>query len=265
MIRIFVGCASGDDIESQAVLEYTLRLHASQPFEITWMQQSRDPSSPFHGWRTETWSTPFSGFRWAVPELCNFEGRAIYMDSDCIVMADIAELWNQRIQPGKCVLAKGAENWRFCVSLWGCSSARPLMMPINLLKATPGAHQTMISQFVHSKAVLPFKGNWNCIDGEDYADLNDPDIKVIHYSSENTQPHLLYAVPRLAKEGRDHWFDGRVERHWRKDIEALFDKMLSAAKAAGFDPENYQPAQPFGSYRIASHKNYHSHRWAKTA
>lgn len=265
MIRIFVGCASGDDLESQAVLEYTLRLHASQPLEITWMQQSRDPASPFYGWRTETWSTPFSGFRWAVPELCNFEGRAIYMDSDCIVAADIAELWEQRFQPGKCVLAKGSGSWRFCVSMWGCSSARLHMTPIEVLKASPSAHQRMTGIFASSKAVQPFVGNWNCIDGEDYADLNDPDIKVIHYSAENTQPHLRYAVPRLAREGRNHWFDGKVEKHWRPDLIALFDRLLSEARDAGFKPENYRPAQPFGPYRIASHKNYHSHKFARRA
>lgn len=258
MIRIFVGCASGDDLESQAVLEYTLRLHASQPLEITWMQQSRDPASPFHGWRTETWSTPFSGFRWAVPELCGFEGRAIYMDSDCIVMADIAELWEQRLQPGKCVIAKGAEG-RLCVSLWGCSSARAHMTPISVLKASPSSHQMMRGIFANGKILQPFEGNWNCIDGQGYESLYNAHIKVIHYSAENAQPHLRYAVPRLAREGRNHWFDGKIEKHWRPDLIALFDKTLDEAIGAGFKPENYKPAAPFGPYRIASHKNYHAH------
>jgi hypothetical protein len=57
LIRIFVGCsANHDDLESQAVLEYTLRKHASQPLKITWMMQSHDPDSWFYvgkgGWDT---------------------------------------------------------------------------------------------------------------------------------------------------------------------------------------------------------------------
>lgn len=264
-IRVFVGCASGDDQESQAVLEYTLRKHASEPVEIVWMQQSRDPASPFYGWDTRSWSTPFSGHRWLVPHLCNYEGRAIYMDSDTIVMADIAELWRQPLSAGKCVLAKGgAESWRFCVSLWDAARAKPHMMTPDELKKS-GAHQEMIRRFRNAAFVQPFVGGWNCIDLEDYRSPDHPDIKIIHYSSEAHQPHHRYAVPRLAREGRNHWFDGTMKPHWRPDLVALFDRTLAEAIAAGFKPENYAPAKPFGPYRIASHKAYRGHKWARSA
>lgn len=269
MIRIFVGCASGDDLESQAVLEYGLRKHASQPLTIRWMQLSRDPQNPFYsdgakGWRTEIWSTPFSGFRWAVPALCGFQGRAIYMDSDVIARADIAELWNQPMPPGVCALAKcGKDTWRFCVTLFDCAAARPHMLDLPGLQSDPNAHRAMIAKFKRARFVQPFRGNWNCIDGEDYASLDDPSIKAIHYSQENTQPHLVHALPRLARDSRPHWFDGAVRPHWRHDLINLFEAELAAAKAAGFAPENYAPAQPFGRYRIASHAAYSGHRWSK--
>ena len=65
-VRVFVGCAPNhEDAESQAVLEHSIRKHASLPVDITWMKLSRDPVSPFSGWNTELWPTPFSGFRWA--------------------------------------------------------------------------------------------------------------------------------------------------------------------------------------------------------
>jgi hypothetical protein len=263
MIRIFVGSAAGDDIESQAVLEYSLRMHASQPLDIVWMQQSADRASPFHGWRTERWSTPFSGFRWAVPELCGFEGKAIYMDSDIVVMADIAELWDQPFEPGKAVLAKGgADPWRFCVSLWDCAAAGPHMKPIADMKRDPGAHQAMQQMFASSRIVQPFTGNWNCIDGEDFSSIYHPAIRAIHYSSEAHQPHLKYAVPRLKREGRKQWFDGKMKMHWRPQICMLFDRLLDEAKANGFAPERYAPANPPPAYKIASHNNYRSHRWA---
>src|SRR3569833_1294337 len=94
-IRIFVGCAArNEDLESQAVLEYTLTKYASKPLEIEWMRQSDDPASFWHGCNTLGWVTPFSGFRYGIPERCNFDGRAIYMDSDMIVRDDIAKLWD---------------------------------------------------------------------------------------------------------------------------------------------------------------------------
>lgn len=270
MIRVFVGCApNGDDLESQAVLEYTLRKHASQPVDIVWMRLSRDPQSPFFsggpgGWVTDQWSTPFSGFRWAVPEFCGFEGRAIYCDSDVIWMADVAELWEQEFERGKVVLAKGGEDsWRFCVCLWDCAKAAAYTMPLAQLRARKEAHRLMIERFRGAPFVQAFSGNWNCIDGEDYTDLSDPDIKVLHYSSEAHQPHLRYAVPRMKKAGRKHWFDGQVKPHWRKDVKQLFDDMLFEAECAGYSAVNYQPTRPFGEYRKMSHKaGYRSHRFA---
>lgn len=42
-VHVFVGCAAnGEDAESQAVLEYTLRKHSSLPVDIVWMRQSPD-------------------------------------------------------------------------------------------------------------------------------------------------------------------------------------------------------------------------------
>jgi len=261
MIKVFVGCSVGDDLESQAVLEFSLRKHSSAPIEIVWMQQSGDPASPFYGWQTRAWSTPFSGFRFLVPALCNYEGRALYTDSDVIFRADIVQLWRQRFAPGKCVIAKGGRDaWRLCVSLWDCAAAKPHMMTPEGLKRS-GSHQEMIRRFAN-RLTQPFVGNWNCVDGEGYKSLDDPEIKALHYSQESTQPHLRYAIPRLAREGRKHWFDGTVEKHWRPDLVALFDRTLKEAVAAGFKPENYAPAQPFGPYRIASHKKYTGHRWA---
>lgn len=271
-IRVFVGCApNADDLESQAVLEYTLRKHASRPLEITWMRLSRDPASPFYsdgkkGWQTEAWSTPFSGFRWCVPELCGFEGRAIYMDSDIIVHADIGELWDQEFKPGKVVLAKGGQDsWRFCVSLWDASRAA-CYVPMMATLWRAETHRNMVKKFCGASFVQGFVGAWNCIDGEDFASLDDPRIKALHYSDEAHQPQLKHAVPRLAKEERRHWFDGTAKPHWRKDMQELFDRLLTEAEAAGFRRENYRPETLFGDYKKQSHKaGYRGHRWSRAA
>lgn len=270
VVRVFVGCAgNGEDIESQAVLEYSLRKHASLPVEIYWMRLSKDPESPWYsdgkrGWQTQQWSTPFSGFRWAVPELCGFQGRAIYTDSDTIWLADVAELWRQEFQRGKVIMAKGGrDSWRFCVSLWECELAAAYVKPLELLKSDPRAHATMVRRFGTGTFLQPFAGNWNCVDGENYASLDDPDIKVLHYSSEAHQPQLKHALPRLRAAGRRHWFDGTIKPHWRADVQDLFDRMLSEAEAAGFKREKYLPDRPFGPYNKKSHaRGYRSHRFA---
>lgn len=237
MIKIFIGCAPNhDDAESQAVLEYSIRRHASAPVAITWMKLSRDPASPFHGWRTDDWATPFSGFRYAVPALCNYEGRAIYMDSDVIVRADVAELWCMEIVGGD-VIAR--DEARLCVSLWDCKYA---IRGWSFDEIKAGARPSI--------AVSPFPpdANWNCLDGEKYVDLNDPRIKAIHYSHMSHQPHLRAAEHRLHVAGRKHWFDGHTVAHWRRDLTNLFFDELRDAESAGFTVESYCADPIYGDF-----------------
>lgn len=264
VIRVFVGCApNGEDAESQAALEYTLRSHASLPVDITWMQLSRDPKSQFYsdglqGWQSGNWSTPFSPFRYIVPALCGYEGRAIYCDSDLIFMSDVAELWNQEFAPGKCVMAKfEGRAKRLCVSLWDCAAAKEFVPASRF----PGGAELTRTRHEIAPAVQAYRGNWNCIDGEDYASLDDPNIKAIHYSLESAQPHLRYAVPRLKKAGLKHWFDGKTRPHWRGDLVRLFDQLYADAILAGYTAERYIPPKPFGNYTLKSHANYGVHKW----
>lgn len=258
MIRIFVGCACNhDDLESQAVLEWSIRKHASEPVSITWMRLSHDPASPWSDWRTENWATPFSAFRWAIPEVCGFEGKAIYSDSDVIVMADITELWNQPLAPGKVALAKGGGSWRYCVSLWDCAEARKHIPPLAKLKADPNSHQMLCGYFAkHRHLTQPFDGDWNCLDGAGHADLHDGSLKALHYTDMSCQPQLRHALPRLAREGRRHWFNGKTRPHPRPDVQALFDELLAEAKANGFLPERYADLPRYGDFRKRSLTGY---------
>ena len=253
-IRIFVGTpANNEDLESQAVLEYTLLKHASLPLDITWMKLSRDPGSfwfadPQHGqgWNTRGWATPFSPFRWAIAEFCEFKGRAIYLDVDMMVMDDIAKLWTTEMFPGAMALAKNAKT--FCCSLFDCARAKHFLPPVVRLKSEIGLYRHVRKSF-GCTTVQAFNGigNWNCLDGEDYRDLRDPQVKIIHCTSIPTQPQLKHALPRLAAAGQKHWFSGEPRKHWREDIPLLFDSLLAEAKGFGFVPDNYAAA-PFGDY-----------------
>lgn len=43
--------------------------------------------------------TGFSIYRYAIPELCNFQGKAIYLDADIVVASDLLDLWNLSGKP----------------------------------------------------------------------------------------------------------------------------------------------------------------------
>lgn len=252
-IRIFVGCAANhEDIESQAVLEFSIRLHTRRPVDITWMKLTNDPDSPFGGWDHSRWATPFSAFRWIVPELCGYQGRAIYMDSDFIVLSDIGELWDAPMDPGRIVIAKS--HSRLCCSLWDCEAAKPYTIPIDNLKRRSDNHATMK---MIKRPAQPFGslGDWNVLDLEDYPDIRTnpcPEVKAIHYTSIPTQLHFPLAIPRLAEQGRTHWFDGEPRPHPRTDLQELFNNYLHGAIESGYEPERYTADPIYGSYRKRS-------------
>lgn len=255
-VRIFVGCsANGEDAESCAVLEYTLRKHATLPLEITWMMQSHDIDSPFYtdpvaGWQTQKWATPFSGFRWAIPNVCDYKGRAIYMDSDFIVRADIAELWNAPLRESKVAIAKG--GGRFCCSLWDCSAVAKAKL--SDLMFDPDSHQKMNSYWSrHTDRIQLFErtADWNCMDiGPAPLSYVDTRIKAIHYTRIEQQLQLKHAIPRLAAVGQRHWFTGKPKPNDWPGLQELFDGLLNEAVAAGYPVKKYTSHPPFGPYRI---------------
>lgn len=244
MIRVFVGTAGGEDAESQAVLEYTLRAHASEPLDITWLVADET-------WNTSGWATPFSGLRWAVPALCNNEGKAIYLDSDMLLLGDIAELWNQEIPAGCVGLAKGeGRKFRTCVMLMDCKALGFRLPPLREIKRRADG-RFFNDQFAGLCGQI--EGLWNCVDLKGCGGLEDPALRLIHYSSIAHQPHLKRAIARLSAQGCEHWYDGERFDHWRPELITLFDRLLEEAIAQGFYPEAYEVA---GWKRPAGLKSY---------
>jgi hypothetical protein len=242
MIRVFVGCApDGHDAESQAVLEYSIRSRCSLPVELTWMIATRDTSSFWSGWDMSKWATPFSGFRWAVPIACSFRGRAIYMDSDLIVLGDLADLWAMELRAGEVVAARDPS--RFCISLWDCDMARGHIPQLEALRQADGHARSSAYFRTHPGLVHSFGSAWNYLDTKD----TGPFTNVVHYTDLSTQPHLRLAIPRLQRAGQSHWYDGPRRPHHRPDIVRLFDAEYAAAVEAGYGVERYAQAEHFGA------------------
>lgn len=251
MIRIFIGADGGNcDLESQMVLDYTIRKYASEPVDITWMQQAN--KGPFSGWNMKSARTPFTHYRWAPPAVCNYEGRAIYMDVDFIVRADIAELWHQPI-PNVMLLKDCTGKLSTSCILFDCAKSKGHVPDLDRMRRMPDANGDVTKYFrEHKELVSMFSGAWNCIDGGGFKDVNDPAIKAIHYSRIETQPQLRYALPRLKKEGKAHWYTGEVRTHWRQDLLDLFDAEYRAAMAAGCSIEDYRVVNGV----VAQRKNF---------
>jgi hypothetical protein len=252
-IKLFVGCApNGEDAETQMVLEYTAKKNSSMPVDITWMKH--EPAGIWSGWKSETWATPFSGFRWAIPAACDYKGQAIYMDSDMIIIGDLAELWNNSWNDSAIIQMKG--DWRTCVAKWNCQRAGQVLPNIEMIKSVPNAHQQLFSAIQQRPHLQQsFDRQWNNFDGE-----NDrlEDIKILHYTDMASQMHLKRAIPRLQSEGRSHWYDGEVREHRRADVQELFDRYYQEALDSGMKVTDYYSldSKDWIGYTKESQKDY---------
>lgn len=266
VIKVFVGCDPNNcDLEQMMVLDYSIHKHTTVPVEIVWMQLSRDPSSYWYsnpqtgeGWNTIHWSTPFSGFRWAIPEYCNYSGRAIYMDADVVVLDDLVNLWRHPISGKSIVAAKtNADMTRLCTCVWDCSKAKNVLPSVNQLKKDPDSHKKMMKLLKKNKKLIePYNNTYNCVDGED---LSIADIKILHYSDMGTQFSHKYAIDRVQEEGFEHWFDGEIMPHPRSDLAEIFDTYYHEALANGYRLDDYR-VEPFGSFPKKSQQNYQGNK-----
>lgn len=237
---MFIGTsANGEDKEIEMAYEYTLRKNCSRDLDITWMRQTPDTDSIWGGWQTQMWSTPFSGFRWAIPEACGFEGRAIYTDVDQLNFKDIAELHDMNMH-GKPFAARVGNRFgghEFCVMVIDCAVAKDHLIPVARMKRFAETHHRFVHKFSgNSSLVDPIHPKWNSLDGE-----NTPidEIWHLHYTKMETQPW------------KPKWFTGKTEKHPRPELVRLYEEVVKKAYEEGcktLEPDvNYMA---FGKYDI---------------
>lgn len=107
-IRIFIGSGDASALERKTLI-HSIRKDTSRQLEI-WHysgttntienemgEQHPCPPKPALA-RHHRNATEFSLFRFYIPQLCNFQGKALYLDSDMIVLSDIGELYDVSIQ-----------------------------------------------------------------------------------------------------------------------------------------------------------------------
>ena len=129
-----------------------------------------------------TWGTPFSCFRLAVPELMNFEGHAIYLDADMLLLDDIGKLAD--LKPTATYGLRCINNARTDVSVINCAWWKdkawwPRLSKIKSTTGTMGMWMRLLHHYHSIETTLPKV--WNDIDGRGY-DQHPSEAKLIHYS-----------------------------------------------------------------------------------
>ena len=93
-VRLFVGFDPREAV-AYDVLAHSIHARASSPVSVTPLKLSELGDLMWRE-RHHLQSTDFSFSRFLVPYLCGFEGWAIFMDCDMLVLDDIGDLWELR-------------------------------------------------------------------------------------------------------------------------------------------------------------------------
>lgn len=190
-VRIFIGSEIGNE-KAEKALHWSIINTSSGPVEVNWMND-KYKGSIWDGWNKrrehrkqdtgEGWKTNFSAFRWAIPELCNFNGRAIYLDVDQIVLKDIRQMWSLRFGQSA---ALAINLFRTDVMLMKCKRFNADWWPrIEKMKPS-GKVQASYRRVAYNKGKIgKLDPIYNCLDGEFW----DPNkTRLVHYTEMSTQP-----------------------------------------------------------------------------
>lgn len=220
-LRVFVGTSpGGQDAEACAALEASVRRRSSVPLDVRYLTTEHE-----QGWDASAWSTPWTALRWAVPELCGFEGIAVYFDCPSIVLADVTELAAAALLiPRRTMMLARREGRNLLTSciVFDCAEAEKYLKPISAMRTDPGAHYAVGALLDRRQSlVAPLPGGWGYSDME--AAKDPPAAASVHFGSPYMQPHLAHADRRLAREGRKHWFDEVRLPHYSDKLVAMWE------------------------------------------
>lgn len=122
-IRVYVATQE-EQMLATKILEYSIKKRTDKPVEVIPMHTQgisyREPKDPDNKQRT-----PFSFQRFLIPQLNNYQGKAIYLDSDMQVFKDINDLWSIPMGDNDVLTVIPAEGegrrLQFSVMLLDCS------------------------------------------------------------------------------------------------------------------------------------------------
>ena len=164
-------------------------------------------ASPEYLGVSETGCTGFTNCRYMVPQQMGYQGYAIYLGCDMLVLGDIAELWEYR-RPGAWVCMEDGSTE---VSIIDCSAFSDLPSREKIAEQRKVVWESVIA--TRKACIIP--PEWNIYDCYLPADWQpDGTEKLLHFTDLKNQPwffdnhHCLGAV-RLWKK-----YGGQVHKNY---------------------------------------------------
>lgn len=198
----------------EKALEYSIMKYCTEPFEVTFLR-SGDP-----GWETnvdlgishtdiegikkakcwnigrshprpysgEGWQTPFTCFRFAIPELCGFQGRAIHMDADFLVQRDLRPIFEMDMSAPVMSPHKRTDFMIIDCSRFQELELMDLWPSIENMRFSGDLIADYMKMLNENMFISEADHCWESWDGKNFND----ESYTIHYTDMNTQPWKPY-------------------------------------------------------------------------
>jgi hypothetical protein len=193
VIRVFIGYEPREAV-AFSVLAHSINVRASKPVAITPLMLSQ-MKGVFHRERDPLQSTDFSFSRFMTPYLAGYEGWALFMDCDMIMLEDVARLWEMRDDRYAVMCVKhnhvpkeerkfldqrqtkyAYKNWS-SVMLFNCAKCTALTP--DYVNTATGLQLHQFKWLENDDQIGELSSAWNHLVG-----VNEPrdDAKLIHYT-----------------------------------------------------------------------------------
>jgi lipopolysaccharide biosynthesis glycosyltransferase len=201
-IKVFIGSGEASLLERKVAI-YSLRKHTKRDLNIYVFNgthnsielNDREPFlAPLPLKLKYQNITEFSLYRYLIPEICEYRGKAIYIDSDVICLTDIGRLFDTPLNgcdflaKGDAYNNRGEKLWALSVMLIDCQKSRfdleTFYREIAMGLYSDRDLACMSSAFLthHPYKIGNLDPNWNVFDRA------DSDTNLIHYTNLYTQP-----------------------------------------------------------------------------
>lgn len=198
-IRIFIG-TDESQLGAAEVLKQSIMETTSLPVRVETMERLPIPQPKDV---RQSQRTGFSFARWAIPELCGYKGRAIYIDADMMVFTNIEELWRWPMADATIAIVDGRDT-SYCadwakgnknetsVMVLDCGKAKWSLA--SLVEGLDGQYdyKQMMSDlcFLREEDILrTIPRRWNAMD------YWDETVSLLHYTNVPTQPWVTVGNP----------------------------------------------------------------------
>lgn len=192
-VSVFVAATAAEWLPTR-VLEFSIQETSALPVQLHRIA-SFERSIPMPRELRNRPRTPFSFQRFLIPELCGYQGRAIYLDADMQLFTDIGALWNTPMDGHDLLTVREGTEGRkgqFSVVLLDCERLQWRIESVvqGLDEGRYTYEQLMYEMCVAGSVGRTLDPGWNSL--EKY---EPGQTRLLHYTDMDTQPWVSLNNP----------------------------------------------------------------------